>query len=194
MTLRLQVATAGAEDPRIFVGIEKRSDGAPVPFEGSYGYGRDLLAQGRLRLALRELDPVLSRPHQPEHTFRTLQPVGDGEEVEVLIPLSSSATLFRAGDSLRLMVAGRWWPAGIRDPVTPSSVTSPPTTSRRPPERPPSSGHPTGPPPSRSPSFRTFRRGDRQASARGEKAWRPAARGERSGGRRQPPGRRHAVR
>ncbi|MEU8934364.1 CocE/NonD family hydrolase [Streptomyces sp. NPDC048409] len=108
MTLRLQVATTGAEDPRIFVGIEKRSDGAPVPFEGSYGYGRDLLAQGRLRLALRELDSVLSTPHQPEHTFRTLQPVRDGEEVEVLIPLSSSATLFRAGDSLRLMVAGRY--------------------------------------------------------------------------------------
>ncbi|MFF4935383.1 CocE/NonD family hydrolase [Streptomyces griseofuscus] len=108
MTLRLQVATTGVQDPRIFVGIEKRSDGAPVPFEGSYGYGRDLLAQGRLRLALRELDPVLSTPHQPEHTFRTLQPVRDGEEVEVLIPLSSSATFFRAGDDLRLMVAGRY--------------------------------------------------------------------------------------
>ncbi|MFD8839897.1 CocE/NonD family hydrolase C-terminal non-catalytic domain-containing protein [Streptomyces griseofuscus] len=94
MTLRLRVATTGAEDPRLFAGIEKRSHGAPVPFEGSYGYGRDLVAQGRLRLALRELDPVLSTPHQPEHTFRTLQPVRDGEEVDVLIPLSSSATLF----------------------------------------------------------------------------------------------------
>ncbi|MEU3535906.1 CocE/NonD family hydrolase C-terminal non-catalytic domain-containing protein [Streptomyces murinus] len=54
------------------------------------------------------LDPVLSTPHQPEHTFRTLQPVRDGEEVDVLIPLSSSATLFRAGDRLRLTVAGRY--------------------------------------------------------------------------------------
>ncbi|MFE9476333.1 CocE/NonD family hydrolase [Streptomyces griseofuscus] len=108
MTLRLRVATTGAEDPRLFAGIEKWSHGAPVPFEGSYGYGRDLVAQGRLRLALRELDPVLSTPHQPEHTFRTLQPVRDGEEVDVLIPLSSSATLFRAGDELRLTVAGRY--------------------------------------------------------------------------------------
>ncbi|MER8058058.1 MULTISPECIES: CocE/NonD family hydrolase [unclassified Streptomyces] len=108
MTLRLRVATTGAEDPRLFAGIEKWSHGAPVPFEGSYGYGRDLVAQGRLRLALRELDPVLSTLHQPEHTFRTLQPVGDGEEVDVLIPLSSSATLFRAGDQLRLTVAGRY--------------------------------------------------------------------------------------
>ncbi|MFG2435799.1 CocE/NonD family hydrolase [Streptomyces sp. NPDC048508] len=108
MTLRLQVATTGARDPRLFVGIEKRSRNAPVPFAGSYGYGRDMVAQGRLRLALRELDPGLSTPHQPEHTFRTLQPVQDNEEVEVLIPLTSSATLFHAGDHLRLMVAGRY--------------------------------------------------------------------------------------
>ncbi|MFK0185767.1 CocE/NonD family hydrolase [Streptomyces rubiginosohelvolus] len=108
MTLSLRVATTGATDPRLFVAIEKWSDNAPVPFEGSYGYGRDRVAQGRLRLALRELDPALSTPHQPEHTFRTLQPIRDGEEVDVLIPLSSSATRFRAGDSLRLMVAGRY--------------------------------------------------------------------------------------
>ena len=108
MTLRLHVATTGAKDPRLFVGIEKWSRGAPVPFEGSYGYGRDHVAQGRLRLALRELDPALSTPHQPEHTFRTLQPMRANEEVEVVIPLSSSATLFRAGDSLRLLIAGRY--------------------------------------------------------------------------------------
>jgi predicted acyl esterase len=108
MSLRLQVATDGADDPSLFVGIEKWSHGSPVPFEGSYGYGRDGVAQGRLRLALRELDPVLSTPHQPEHTFRTVQPVRDHEDVEVLIPLSSSATLFHAGDNLRLMIAGRY--------------------------------------------------------------------------------------
>jgi putative CocE/NonD family hydrolase len=108
MTLRLHVATTGAKDPRLFAGVEKWSHGAPVPFNGSYGYERDRVAQGRLRLALRELNPELSTPHQPEHTFRTLQPVRDNENVEVVIPLSSSATLFRAGDSLRLLVAGRY--------------------------------------------------------------------------------------
>jgi predicted acyl esterase len=108
MTLRLHVTTTGAKDPRLFVGVEKWSHGAPVPFEGSYGYGRDRVAQGRLRLALRELDSALSTPHQPEHTFRTLQPVHDGEELDVVIPLSSSATLFRAGESIRLMIAGRY--------------------------------------------------------------------------------------
>nr|WP_245802166.1 CocE/NonD family hydrolase [Corynebacterium pacaense] len=108
MLLRLQVATSGARDPRILVGVEKRVAHRMVPFEGSYGYGRDRIAQGRLRLALRELDPVLSTPHQPEHTFRTAEPLVDGEATEILIPLSPSATLFRAGESLRLMIAGRY--------------------------------------------------------------------------------------
>ncbi|RDH74451.1 CocE/NonD family hydrolase [Mycolicibacterium moriokaense] len=108
MTVRLQVAVTGADDPRLFVGIEKRSHGAPVPFNGSYGYGRDRVAQGRLRLSLRELDPERSRPHQPEHSFRALAPVRDNEQIEVVIPLGSSATLFHAGESLRLIVAGRY--------------------------------------------------------------------------------------
>jgi putative CocE/NonD family hydrolase len=108
MTLRMQVAVTGTDDPRLFVGVEKWSNGAPVPFNGSYGYGRDRIAQGRLRLALRELDPERSTPHQPEHTFRTLQQVHDNEPMELVIPLSSSATLFHAGESLRLMIAGRY--------------------------------------------------------------------------------------
>lgn len=107
MALHLRVAVEGCADPRLFVGVEKWSGGAPVPFNGSYGYGRDRVAQGRLRLALRELDESDGAPHQPEHTFRTLRPVGPGEEVDVVIPLSPSATLFRSGESLRLLVAGR---------------------------------------------------------------------------------------
>lgn len=108
MTLRLRVSVHGVDDPRLFVGVEKWSHGVPVPFEGSYGYGRDHVAQGRLRLALRGLDPVLSTPHRPVHAFDAPEPVGDGEEMAVAIGLSPSATLFRAGESLRLMVAGRY--------------------------------------------------------------------------------------
>lgn len=108
MNLRLRVSVRGTDDPRLFVGVEKRSHGAPVPFNGSYGYGRDRIAQGRLRLALRELDPERSAPHQPEHTFRTLEPLVPGEAVDVQIPLSPSATVFDAGDRLRLIVAGRY--------------------------------------------------------------------------------------
>ncbi|MGC4106791.1 MAG: CocE/NonD family hydrolase [Thermomicrobiales bacterium] len=108
MTLRLWVSATGTDDPSLFVGVEKWSGPTYVPFEGSYGYGRDRVASGRLRAALREIDPARSRPHQPEHTFRTQQPLGSGEVVEVVIPLTSSATLFRAGESLRVLVAGRY--------------------------------------------------------------------------------------
>ncbi len=108
MTLTLQVAVTGTPDPRLFVGVEKWSQGVPVPFHGSYGYVRDHVAQGRLRLALRELDLQHSAVHEPEHTFRTLQPLVDNVQVEILIPFSGSATLFRAGDKLRLMIAGRY--------------------------------------------------------------------------------------
>ncbi len=108
MTLRLRVSTRGARDPRLFVGVEKWSRNGPVPFEGSYGYGRDHIAQGRLRLALRGLDPQLTAPHRPEHAFTEARPVRDGEEYEVVIPLSSSATRFRAGEGLRLLIAGRY--------------------------------------------------------------------------------------
>lgn len=108
MTLRLRVAVAGAADPRLFVAVEKRRGGRPVPFHGSYGYVRDHVAQGRLRLALREIDHDATRPHEPEHSFRTPQPVHPGETVDVVVRLSPSATLFRAGETLRLMVGGRY--------------------------------------------------------------------------------------
>lgn len=95
-------------DANLFIGVEKWSDGRCVPFEGSYGYGRDRVASGRLRISMRELDGKASLPHQPEHTFATRQLVSSGQVVQLDIPLSPSATLFRAGDSLRLLVAGRY--------------------------------------------------------------------------------------
>jgi len=108
MTLRLWVSCRGTHDPRLFAGVEKWSGRRYLPFEGSYGYGRDRVASGRLRVAMRELDVEASTPHQPQHTFRTLEPVAPDEIVEVRIPLSSSATVFHAGESLRLLVAGRY--------------------------------------------------------------------------------------
>lgn len=54
MHLALRVELSGAHDAHLFAGVEKWSGGRYVPFEGSYGYGRDRIADGRLRLALRE--------------------------------------------------------------------------------------------------------------------------------------------
>ena len=108
MALKVWLSLDGVDDANIFVGVEKRSGNQVVTFEGSYGYGRDRVTSGRLRVALRELDAELSTPHQPEHTFRTVQPVTPGEIVPLEIPLLASSTLFRAGDELRLLVAGRY--------------------------------------------------------------------------------------
>ncbi|WP_198668745.1 CocE/NonD family hydrolase [Homoserinimonas sp. OAct 916] len=108
LALKVWLSLERVDDANIFVGVEKRRAGRAVDFEGSYGYGRDCVASGRLRVALRELDEDLSTPQQPEHTFRTAQPLAHGEIVPLEIPLTGSSTLFRAGDELRVLVAGRY--------------------------------------------------------------------------------------
>lgn len=95
MRLRLRMSLDGADDAHLFVGVEKWSRGHYVPFEGSYGYGRDRIADGRLRLALRD-------------SLDVLHPVRPGEDVDADLELSASSTLFRAGDELRLLIAGRY--------------------------------------------------------------------------------------
>lgn len=107
MSLRLWASVSGAPDASLFVGVEKWSGDTYIPFEGSYGYGRDRVATGGQRISLRRLDAELSEPHQPEHDFRQIELPG-AETVELHIPLSPSSTLFRAGDSLRLLVGGRF--------------------------------------------------------------------------------------
>ncbi|MCC7127934.1 MAG: CocE/NonD family hydrolase [Microbacteriaceae bacterium] len=107
-SLKLSVSLKGAEDANLFAGIEKWTDGKYVPFEGSYGYGRDRIAVGWQRLALRRIDPELSTEFVPVPSLDTLELPSPGEIVPVQIALSSSSTLFRAGDTLRLVIAGRW--------------------------------------------------------------------------------------
>jgi putative CocE/NonD family hydrolase len=116
MAARLWVELAGCDDANLFVGVEKWRDGRFVAFEGSYGYGRDRVTTGWQRVSLRALDPELSRPWLPVAACTEPQPVSPGEVVAVDVALGPSATLFRAGEQLRLVVAGRWmWP---RNPIT----------------------------------------------------------------------------
>jgi putative CocE/NonD family hydrolase len=119
MALRLFVAVEGADDIDIFAGVEKWRGAAAteyVPFEGSYGFGRDRVTTGWLRASLRALDEDRSRPFAPVPACTASDKLTPGRIVQVDIPLGPSATLFRAGEQLRVVVAGRWlWP---RNPLT----------------------------------------------------------------------------
>jgi uncharacterized protein len=114
MMLRLFVEVRGGGDVDLVVGVEKWRRGRYVPFEGSYGFGRDRVTTGWLKASLRALDPAASRPGEPVPAFETSQPLRPGEVVAVDIPLGPSATLFRGGEQLRLVIAGRWlWPTNL---------------------------------------------------------------------------------
>jgi predicted acyl esterase len=110
MALRLHMS-ADTTDVDLFVGVEKWNGAQYVPFEGSYGFGRDRVSTGWLRASMRALDESRSREFEPVPAFTDPQPLRPGEVVRVDIPLGPSSTLFRAGEQLRLVVAGRWlWP------------------------------------------------------------------------------------
>ena len=79
------------------------------------------------RVSLRALDPELSQPWEPIATCTAPQPVSVGEVVAIDVALGPSATLFRAGEQLRLVVAGRW--LCPRNPLTgqfPAAYPNPP--------------------------------------------------------------------
>lgn len=116
MVARLWVELSGCHDANLFVGVEKWRGGRFVGFEGSYGYGRDRVTSGWQRVALRALDPELSRPAEPVITGIDPRPLSAGEVAAVEVELGPSATLFRAGEQLRLAIAARW--LAPRNPLT----------------------------------------------------------------------------
>lgn len=127
MVARLWVQLDGCDDANLFVGVEKWRAGQFVGFEGSYGYGRDRVTTGWQRVVLRERDPKLSRPWEPVPACNRIAPVKSGEVVAVDVALGPSATLFRAGEQLRFVVAGRW--LSPRNPLSgqfPAAYPDPP--------------------------------------------------------------------
>jgi uncharacterized protein len=116
MALRLWVEAHDTDDLDLFAGVEKWSGHTYIPFEGSYGFGRDRVTTGWLKASLRALDEQASRPFDPVPAFRHRQLLAPGQVVPADIALGPSATLFKAGQTLRLVIAGRWlWP---RNPLT----------------------------------------------------------------------------
>ena len=116
MAARLWVEADGTDDLSLFIGVEKWRNGRFVPFEGGFGYGRDRIATGWQRASLRSLDPEESTPWEPVPLCVERQPLRPCEVVAVAVALGPSATMFRAGEQLRLVVAGRWLSA--RNPLT----------------------------------------------------------------------------
>jgi uncharacterized protein len=116
MALRLWVEADGTGDIDLFAGVEKWHGRTYIPFEGSYGFGRDRITTGWLKASLRALDGQASRPFDPVPAFTRPQALAPGQVVPADISLGPSATFFKAGETLRLVVAGRWlWP---RNPLT----------------------------------------------------------------------------
>jgi predicted acyl esterase len=111
MKVRLQVELAGAIDAHLFVGVTKvRARGSgDVVFEGSSGFGYDVVAKGWLRLAHRRIDESRSEPHRPFHSHDRPEPMAPGEIAAVDIEVLPSATSFARGEGLRLDLGGRWF-------------------------------------------------------------------------------------
>lgn len=107
MKLRLWVEAEGADDMDLFVAIQKLDPaGEPVGFTFYAFYETGPVALGWLRASHRALDEARSTPWQPVHHHRSEERLSPGEIVPVDIEIWPSSTLFRAGESLRVVVKG----------------------------------------------------------------------------------------
>lgn len=106
-SLRLWVEAEGADDMDLFVALQKLDvAGQPVGFTFYAFFENGPVALGWLRASHRALDAERSRIDRPWHPHDVEQPLHPGERVPVEIEIWPSSTLFRAGEALRLVVAG----------------------------------------------------------------------------------------
>jgi uncharacterized protein len=107
MKLRLWLEAQGASDADVFVAIQKRDlTGTPVGLTFYAFYDNGPVALGWLRASHRALDVSRSTAWQPVHPHDHEEPLPQGEAVALEIEIWPSGTLFRAGESLRLIVQG----------------------------------------------------------------------------------------
>ncbi len=109
MNLKLWVSPENADDADLFVTLRKiDTNGDEVLFDCCHFPVRYPVAFGGLRLSNRELDEEKSTPGQPWHTFRVEQKVEPGEIVPCQIEIYNSSTLFHKGETLRLVISGKF--------------------------------------------------------------------------------------
>lgn len=107
MKLKLWVEAEGSDDMDLFVAVQKLdSQGRPVGFHFYAFYDNGPAALGWLRVSHRALDPGRSTPWQPVHSHLREDRLAAGEVVPVEIEIWPSSTLFRAGETLRVVVKG----------------------------------------------------------------------------------------
>ena len=110
MKLRLWVSSEETDDMDLLVGVKKFDpDGNEVYFYGTAmsAYVKGLVSRGWLRLSQRELDEKESTPWQPILKHQGEKKVKPGEIVSAEIEILPSSTIFREGETLRLVVQGK---------------------------------------------------------------------------------------
>ena len=106
--VNLEVTLEGTADATILAALRLFRDGAEVPFEGSYGFDRDVVTHGWLRVSHRRLDEERSLPWLPIHAHDREEPLTQGEIASLAIPLLPQSTRVRAGDELVLELRSTW--------------------------------------------------------------------------------------
>ena len=107
-SLRLWVQAEGSDDLDLFIALQKLdSEGREVGFTFYSFYDDGPIALGWLRASHRALDPERSTPQQPVHLHDHEQCLVPGECVPVDIELWPFSVRFDAGETLRLVVAGK---------------------------------------------------------------------------------------
>lgn len=105
--LRLWVEADGSDDIDLFVALQKLDAAGAVVGQTFYAFFEDgPVALGWLRVSHRAIDPIRSSALQPFHTHEREARLAAGEIVPVDIELWPSSTLFRAGETLRVVVKG----------------------------------------------------------------------------------------
>lgn len=108
MKLHVWVSPKDSDDMDLFVTLKKFDrNGNEVLFEGCHSPRRAPVSLGWLRLSKRELDPKLSTSWDPVQNFAVEKKVKPGEIVPADIEVLASSTLFRKGETLRLILSGK---------------------------------------------------------------------------------------
>lgn len=107
MKITLFIKLTNTKDMNLFVGVQKFSNQNQVCFEGSYGFANDVVTKGFMTISLRKLNEKLSKHYLPEHDFDQVEELAPDEIAKLEIGLLPSATLFRKGEVLRLVIQGK---------------------------------------------------------------------------------------